>query len=172
MPSSRSTPERRCSSPTRTHPGSGPPTRTPMVFWVSIFRREPTSLDGLQKNSKRSLTQSTTGHVKSLVGKPPPKSLQSNYTRFNNPVFHRPIELTQYTSVAFTQRLIDEGVDPSVGSVGDALDNALAETSGAGVAAVGQLQPGPARQAGWALPAVAGPHPLTRPATAISARVG
>lgn len=35
----------------------------------------------------------------------------------------------QYTSVAFTQRLIDEGVDPSVGSVGDALDNALAETT-------------------------------------------
>ena len=27
------------------------------------------------------------------------------------------------------QRLIDEGVDPSVGSVGDALDNALAETT-------------------------------------------
>ena len=36
---------------------------------------------------------------------------------------------SQYTSVAFTQRLIDEGVDPSVGSVGDALDNALAETT-------------------------------------------
>ena len=35
----------------------------------------------------------------------------------------------QYTSVAFTQRLLDEGVDPSVGSVGDALDNALAETT-------------------------------------------
>jgi putative transposase len=35
----------------------------------------------------------------------------------------------QYTSVAFTQRLIDEGVDPSVGSIGDALDNALAETT-------------------------------------------
>ncbi len=31
--------------------------------------------------------------------------------------------------MAFTQRLIDEGVDPSVGSVGDALDNALAETT-------------------------------------------
>lgn len=36
---------------------------------------------------------------------------------------------SQYTSVAFSQRLIDEGVDPSVGSVGDALDNALAETT-------------------------------------------
>jgi putative transposase len=33
---------------------------------------------------------------------------------------------SQYTSVAFTQRLIDEGVDPSVGSVGDALDKGLA----------------------------------------------
>ena len=29
----------------------------------------------------------------------------------------------------FTQRLLDEGIDPSVGSVGDAFDNALAETT-------------------------------------------
>lgn len=36
---------------------------------------------------------------------------------------------SQYTSIAFTQRLIDEGVDPSVGSVGDAFDNALAEST-------------------------------------------
>jgi len=35
---------------------------------------------------------------------------------------------SQYTSFAFTSRLIDEGVDPSVGSVGDAYDNALAES--------------------------------------------
>jgi putative transposase len=35
---------------------------------------------------------------------------------------------SQYTSIAFTQRLVDEGVDPSVGSVGDAYDNALAES--------------------------------------------
>jgi putative transposase len=35
---------------------------------------------------------------------------------------------SQYTSFAFTQRLIDEGVDPSIGSVGDAYDNALAES--------------------------------------------
>lgn len=40
-----------------------------------------------------------------------------------------PVEPSQYTSVAFTQRLIDQGVDPSVGSVGDALDNALAGTT-------------------------------------------
>ena len=35
---------------------------------------------------------------------------------------------SQYTSIAFTQALIDEGVDASVGSVGDAYDNALAES--------------------------------------------
>ena len=33
-----------------------------------------------------------------------------------------------YTSIAFTDRLVDEDIDPSVGSVGDAYDNALAES--------------------------------------------
>jgi putative transposase len=36
---------------------------------------------------------------------------------------------TQYTSIAFGQRLIDAGIQPSIGSVGDAYDNALAETT-------------------------------------------
>jgi putative transposase len=36
---------------------------------------------------------------------------------------------SQYVSIAMTQRLLDEGIDPSVGSVGDAFDNALAETT-------------------------------------------
>jgi putative transposase len=33
-----------------------------------------------------------------------------------------------YTSIAFTDRLVDVGIDASVGSVGDAYDNALAES--------------------------------------------
>jgi len=33
----------------------------------------------------------------------------------------------QYTSLRFTQRLVDAGVAPSTGSVGDSFDNALAE---------------------------------------------
>lgn len=33
----------------------------------------------------------------------------------------------QYTSVRFTQRLVDAGIAPSTGSVGDSFDNALAE---------------------------------------------
>ena len=34
----------------------------------------------------------------------------------------------QYTSIKYTERLADAGVEPSVGSVGDSYDNALAET--------------------------------------------
>lgn len=36
---------------------------------------------------------------------------------------------SQYTSFTFTERLIDAGVDGSIGSIGDAYDNALAETT-------------------------------------------
>jgi putative transposase len=39
-----------------------------------------------------------------------------------------PVEPGQYTSIAFTERLAAAGVDASVGTVGDAYDNALAET--------------------------------------------
>src|SRR6185312_2242639 len=35
---------------------------------------------------------------------------------------------SQYTSIAFTERLAAAGIDGSVGSVGDAFDNALAES--------------------------------------------
>jgi putative transposase len=35
---------------------------------------------------------------------------------------------SQYTSIAFSERLAEVGIDPSVGSIGDAYDNALAES--------------------------------------------
>lgn len=36
---------------------------------------------------------------------------------------------SQYTSFRFTQHLVDSGIDASIGTVGDALDNALAEST-------------------------------------------
>ena len=36
---------------------------------------------------------------------------------------------SQYTSIAFTTALIDAGIAPSIGTVGDALDNALMEST-------------------------------------------
>jgi putative transposase len=43
-------------------------------------------------------------------------------------VLRRPVESTQYTSFAYTQTLADAGIPASVGSVGDAYDNAMAES--------------------------------------------
>ena len=40
----------------------------------------------------------------------------------------RPLESVQYVSIKYTERLAEAGIEPSVGSVGDSFDNALAET--------------------------------------------
>ena len=43
-------------------------------------------------------------------------------------MLRRPVESAQYVSIRYTERLAEAGVEPSVGSVGDSDDNALAET--------------------------------------------
>lgn len=43
-------------------------------------------------------------------------------------MLRRPIESAQYLSISYTERLAAAGVAGSVGSVGDAYDNALAES--------------------------------------------
>jgi putative transposase len=43
-------------------------------------------------------------------------------------VLRRPVESTQYTSLAFGRRLRETGLVASMGTVGDALDNAVAES--------------------------------------------
>jgi putative transposase len=44
-------------------------------------------------------------------------------------MLRRPVESAQYTAIAFTERLAEAGAAPSVGSIGDAYDNALAEST-------------------------------------------
>jgi transposase InsO family protein len=43
-------------------------------------------------------------------------------------VLRRPFEPSQYTSIEFGHRCRDAGVRPSMGSVGDAYDNAMCES--------------------------------------------
>ena len=43
-------------------------------------------------------------------------------------VLRRPLESAQYVSIKYTERLAEAGIEPSVGSVGNFYDNALAET--------------------------------------------
>ena len=53
----------------------------------------------------------------------------TTYSHTSKAVLHRPLEPGQYTAVHFGQTLFLEGLTPSIGSVGDAYDNALAETT-------------------------------------------
>jgi len=43
-------------------------------------------------------------------------------------VLRRPVESAQYLSIRYAERLAEAGIVPSVGSVGDSFENALAET--------------------------------------------
>jgi putative transposase len=65
----------------------------------------------------------------------PPTTPTATQTVTRNPyiqspqtVLRGPVEPGQYTSIDYTQTLADHGVLASVGSVGDAYDNALAES--------------------------------------------
>ena len=51
------------------------------------------------------------------------------YNQMHQPVLLRPVEPGQYTSIAFTDALREEGIAASIGTVGDALDNALMEST-------------------------------------------
>lgn len=51
------------------------------------------------------------------------------WTEGQDKLIHHSDVGSQYTSFRFTQHLIDSGIDASIGTVGDALDNALAEST-------------------------------------------
>ena len=61
-----------------------------------------------------------------MAGEHRPRCLTRRYERLSLPL-RRPVEPKQYTSVAFGKRCGEAGVRPSMGSVGDAYDNAMAE---------------------------------------------
>jgi transposase InsO family protein len=48
--------------------------------------------------------------------------------RRNGELIHHSDRGVQYVSIRYTERLAEAGIEPSVGSVGDSYDNALAET--------------------------------------------
>jgi len=66
-------------------------------------------------------------HSRNLVHRSERRFLVS-ITRLRFEALRRPIESTQYVSIKYTERLAEAGIEPSVGSVGDSYDTALAET--------------------------------------------
>src|SRR5215218_5699630 len=69
----------------------------------------------------------TPDRARPWFGELPPRCLTSCYDRLRQPL-RRPLEPAQYVSIKYTERLAAAGIEPSVGSIGDSYDNALAET--------------------------------------------
>src|SRR5271168_934301 len=88
----------------------------------------PVSASNAWKISKQSLTLSTPDPARPSAGRHPPKPSTNTYYYPNKPVLRPPIESAQYTSIRFSERLAEAGIQPSVGAVGSSYDNALAET--------------------------------------------
>jgi putative transposase len=62
-------------------------------------------------------------------------------------VLRRPVESNQFTSIRYGERLAEIGAVPSIGTVADSYDNALAETVNGYYKA--ELIRGPARTGPW-----------------------
>ena len=71
---------------------------------------------------------STADRGRLSVGERHPKPSTNCYSHASEDVLRRPLEPGQYLSMRYTDRLVDAGIAPSVGSQGDAYDNALAES--------------------------------------------
>src|SRR4051794_12876818 len=95
----------------------------------------------------------TPDRARPWFGEPPPRCLTSCYDRLRQ-TLRRPLELGQYLSIKYTERLAAAGIEPSVGSVGDSYDNALAETVNGLYKAEVIHRRGPWRsfEAGWVAP--------------------
>ena len=71
---------------------------------------------------------STRGRARHSNGERRQRHLTNFYDRPTNSPLRRPLESAQYISIKYSERLAKAGIEPSVGSVGDSYDNALAET--------------------------------------------
>ena len=99
------------------------------------------------RRSTPSPTRWTPGPVRASIGRHLPKPSTSTYCCSNKPVLHRLVEPGQFTSIRYGERLAEIGAVPSIGTVGDSYDNALAETVNGYYKA--ELIRGPARRTPW-----------------------
>jgi len=105
--------------------------------WVAVaapgdeftaLEEAPTCPGGRPRTSKPSSSLSTTGPARPSPGEPQPRPSTITYAHFNSPVLQRPIEHAHYASILYTEHLAEIGADPSIGTVGDSYDNAMAES--------------------------------------------
>src|SRR6266536_455523 len=118
----------RCSSATRTVPGSGARTRTPTVCCASTSRRASISAPTAPTSSLQWPPRSTAGLGRRSAGRLPPKPSTNYYFHTSRPVLRRPPEPGQYTSGEFRDLLDANGMRQSLAAPGQCWDNAVAES--------------------------------------------
>src|ERR1039458_6671218 len=127
MQRSKSRPASRSTSPTLAVLGNAAATRTPTDSCANTSPRALTFRAGTLKRLTQLQPCSTADPARPLVGGHPPKHSMSTYSCSRKPVLRRSIEPSQFTSWAFTRRVVDAGLLPWMGSVGDCYDNAPME---------------------------------------------
>jgi hypothetical protein len=60
---------------------------------------------------------------------PPTPLARTTYSPRHNTLWRGPVEPGQFTSIRYGERLAEIGAVPSIGTVSDSFDNALAETA-------------------------------------------
>lgn len=100
--------------------------------------------------NSRSLARGCPGCPGDRIGARPVTSLiqfDGRPTTPSDQVLLPPVEPSQFTSIRYGERLAEIGATPSIGTVGDSYDNALAETVNGYYKA--ELVRGPARTGPW-----------------------
>jgi transposase InsO family protein len=107
----------------------------PNALWLSDFTYVPTSSSFvyvafvIDAFARRIVGWKTSTSMQSaFVLDALEQALQARKPLKGNGLIHHSDRGVQYVSIKYTERLKDAGVEPSVGSVGDSYDNALAET--------------------------------------------
>ena len=95
---------------------------------ASTFRKALTSPSTHATTSTLSAAPSTVVLARPWAGGHQPKLSTITYAPSSLAPLRRLLEPAQYTSVAFGQRCKQAGVQPSMGPVGDAYDNAMCES--------------------------------------------
>ena len=103
-----------------------------------LHRRAELGGDGLCGVRHRRLRPPSHGLELGLAGEPdrqcpvPARRARTGGSHGSRPtepgLVHHSDRGVQYVSIKYTERLVEAGINPSVGSVGDSYDNALAET--------------------------------------------
>ena len=102
--------------------------RTPTGSCDNTSPKAPTSARTAPSRLQRYQLPLTPGLVRRLIGRRPQKRLTNCFYQPRKIALRRTLESAQYLPIKYTERLAEAGLEPSVGSVGDSYDNALAET--------------------------------------------